>query len=64
MEALKRVDEIAIVAVPGAVDDAVQNAILDHCEDPNLLRFAVLDGRHQDVTNFNLTKEAIQGGTG
>jgi phage tail sheath protein FI len=64
LEAFKRVDEIAIVAVPGAVSDEVQNAILAHCEDPYLQdRFAILDGRHQDVTNLNLTKEAIQGGT-
>jgi uncharacterized protein len=64
LEAFKGVDEIAIVAVPGAVSDEVQNAILDHCEDPYLQdRFAILDGRHEEVTNFNLTKEAIQGGT-
>jgi phage tail sheath protein FI len=63
MEALntfKPIDEIAIVAVPGATSDAVQNAVLDHCENQYLQdRFAVLDGRRTDTA----TKEAIQGGT-
>ncbi|MEH1771562.1 MAG: phage tail sheath family protein [Nostoc sp.] len=64
LETFKPIDEIAIVVVPGAVSDEVQNAILDHCEDTYLQdRFAILDGRHEEVTNFNLTKEAIQGGT-
>ncbi|MEH1983822.1 MAG: phage tail sheath subtilisin-like domain-containing protein [Nostoc sp.] len=64
LETFKPIDEIAIVVIPGAVSDEVQNAILDHCEDTYLQdRFAILDGRHEEVTNFNLTKEAIQGGT-
>ncbi|WP_371658255.1 phage tail sheath family protein [Streptomyces sp. NBC_00280] len=54
------IDEIALVAIPGAVSDAVQGAILDHCENPYLQdRFAILDGRQTSV----LTKEAIRGGT-
>ncbi|MDW4909501.1 phage tail sheath subtilisin-like domain-containing protein [Streptomyces sp. ADMS] len=54
------IDEIALVAVPGAVSDAVQGALLDHCENQYLQdRFAILDGR-QTTT---LTKEAIRGGT-
>ena len=54
------IDEIAIVAVPGAVSDAVQTAVLDHCENEFLRdRFAILDGR-QTTT---LTKAAIQGNT-
>lgn len=53
-------DEIALVAIPGAVSDAVQGAILDHCENPYLQdRFAILDGRR----TTELTKEKIQGGT-
>ncbi|MFV2022682.1 phage tail sheath family protein [Micromonospora sp. LOL_023] len=52
------IDEIALVAIPGAVSDAVQTALLDHCENQYLQdRFAILDGR-QTTT---LTKEAIQG---
>jgi hypothetical protein len=40
--ALKNIEEIAIVAVPGHADQQIQNALLTHCE---LLRyrFAVLD---------------------
>jgi phage tail sheath protein FI len=54
------IDEIAIVAAPGATSDAVQNAVLDHCENEHLQdRFAVLDGR---VTE-DATRDAIQGGT-
>jgi uncharacterized protein len=53
------IDEIALVAVPGAVSDAVQTAMLDHCENTYLQdRFAILDGR-QTTT---LTKTGIQGG--
>ncbi|MFN6569596.1 phage tail sheath family protein [Dendronalium sp. ChiSLP03b] len=64
LDTFKPIDEIAIVAVPGAVSDEVQEAVLSHCEDQYLQdRFAILDGRYEEVTNFNLTKEAIQGGT-
>ncbi|MEU6535383.1 phage tail sheath subtilisin-like domain-containing protein [Streptomyces sp. NPDC047000] len=60
LETFTVIDEIALVAIPGAVSDAVQGAILDHCENPYLQdRFAILDGRRTTV----LTKAAIQGGT-
>jgi len=60
LDTFTAIDEIALVAIPGAVSDAVQGALLDHCENPHLQdRFAILDGR-QTTT---LTKEAIQGGT-
>lgn len=51
IEALKEKSDIALVAVPGVVDESVQQALLTHCE---LLRyrFAILDGRpkQSDVT--------------
>ncbi|GAA5193557.1 hypothetical protein GCM10023322_55840 [Rugosimonospora acidiphila] len=51
------IDEIAIVAVPGAVSAAVQDAVLDHCEGQYAQdRFAILDG--QQTTT--LTKGGIQ----
>lgn len=60
LKAFEPIDEISIVAVPGATSDAVQNAILDHCENQYLQdRFAVLDGRNVST----LTKAAIQGNT-
>ena len=59
LDTFKPIDEIALVAIPGVTDDAVQNAILDHCENPYLQdRFAILDGRRTET----LTKTAIQGG--
>jgi phage tail sheath protein FI len=60
LDTFRPIDEIAIVVVPGATSDAVQNAVLDHCENEFLKdRFAVLDGRRTDEA----TKDAIQGGT-
>jgi uncharacterized protein len=59
LDAFKAIDEIALVAIPGATGDDVQTAILDHCEGSYLQdRFAILDGR-QTTT---LTKAGIQGG--
>ncbi|HEX7242933.1 MAG TPA: phage tail sheath subtilisin-like domain-containing protein [Longimicrobiaceae bacterium] len=48
LDGFSAIDEIAIVAVPGALDAAVQQAVIDHCERMGD-RFAVLDG--QRVTN-------------
>ena len=50
------VDEIALVAVPGALDAAIQGAVLDHCENTGD-RFAILDGQRTST----LTPDAIQG---
>jgi phage tail sheath protein FI len=59
LDDLKPIDEVALVAIPGATDDAVQNAVLDHCENEFAQdRFAILDGRRTTT----LTKAAIQGG--
>jgi len=58
LQQFKAIDEIAIVAVPGALDVNVQTAVLDHCEDATLQdRFAILDG--QRATSF--TPGEIQG---
>ncbi|ADP85011.1 phage tail sheath family protein [Pseudofrankia inefficax] len=59
LDAFLDVDEISIVAIPGAISDDVQKAIVDHCENENTQdRFAVLDGR-RGVTE--LTKTDIAG---
>lgn len=50
------IDEIALVAVPGALDVDIQGALLDHCEKAGD-RFAILDG--QRATSF--TPGDIQG---
>ncbi|MEZ4731298.1 MAG: phage tail sheath subtilisin-like domain-containing protein [Caldilineaceae bacterium] len=58
-EALKQfeaIDEIAIVAVPGALAQTVQLAVIEHCERMRD-RFAILDG--QETTT--ITPSAIQG---
>ena len=43
LNALRNVEEISIVAIPGATDAALQNALINHCELMRY-RFAVLDG--------------------
>jgi Bacteriophage tail sheath protein len=53
---LAKIDEIAIVAAPGALTQAVQLAVIEHCE--NLLdRFAIIDGQRTTT----ITVSAIQG---
>ncbi len=47
------IDEIAIVAVPGALDVNIQGAVLDHCEKVGD-RFAVIDG--QRATTFTVAE--------
>jgi len=59
LKELEKIDEIAIVAAPGALEADVQTALVDHCE--NLQdRFAILDG--QETTT--ITAAAIQGSVG
>jgi phage tail sheath protein FI len=43
IEALRERNDIALVAVPGVIDRAVQSALLVHCEQLKY-RFAILDG--------------------
>ncbi len=57
LDAFKAINEIALVAIPGATADVVQNAILDHCEIQS--RFAILDGRRTKA----LSKQAVRGQT-
>ncbi len=59
LERLATIDEISLVAVPGAEDAAIQTAVIDHCRNLGD-RFAILDG--QDTAE--LTPEAIQGEVG
>jgi phage tail sheath protein FI len=58
LDRFRRIDEIALVAIPGHTDDEVQGAVISHCEDENLQdRFAILDGKR--VTT--LTPDTIKG---
>jgi phage tail sheath protein FI len=54
---LEAIDEIAIVAVPGALDATIQGDVVAHCRNMKD-RFAILDG--QRITN-NPTPAAVQG---
>src|SRR5215207_4325871 len=59
LDGFAAIDEIALVAVPGALDAATQQAVVDHCERLGD-RFAILDG--QRVTSpANWTAAAIKG---
>jgi hypothetical protein len=52
------IDEIALVAVPGATDSDIQLAVIEHCEKMGD-RFAILDGQAAD----SFTADNIQGDT-
>lgn len=57
LKKFEAIDEIAIVAIPGALDTAVQNALVTHCA--NLKdRFAILDGQATET----IEADAIRGG--
>jgi hypothetical protein len=49
LSAFSAIDEIAVVAVPGATDAAIQKAIVDHCENAGD-RFAILDGKQNPAS--------------
>jgi phage tail sheath protein FI len=55
---LAKIDEIAIVAAPGALQEDVQETLIDYCEDLKD-RFAILDGQ----STTTITATAIQGNT-
>jgi hypothetical protein len=60
LDAFAAIDEIALVAVPGITDKAVQTAVITHCVNTGD-RFAILDGVQAPAT---LTSAAIQNGVG
>jgi phage tail sheath protein FI len=59
LKAFEGIDEIALVAVPGGTDAAIQSAVISHCENVGD-RFAILDGQNTGT----YTTAAIQGTTG
>ncbi len=58
LKELEKIDEIAIVAAPGALSKPVQDAIIEHCENMKD-RFAILDGQRTTT----ITVDAIKGKT-
>lgn len=59
LERFAAVDEIALVAVPGALDLGVQTAVIDHCENAGD-RFALLDGQRVDEFTPLAVKGALR----
>jgi len=59
LDGFAAIDEIALVAVPGALDAATQQAVIDHCERMGD-RFAILDGQRITAPS-NWTVAAIKG---
>ena len=53
------IDEIAIVAVPGALSGEVQLKLLEHCENMKD-RFAVLDAQETDTISAGAVKGAVR----
>jgi len=60
LKKLEAIDEVAIVAVPGAITKAVQELAIDHCATATKDRVAILDGSSQIAT---LTPAAISNAT-
>ncbi len=58
LDGFKAIDEITLVAVPGATSAGIHGAIMDHCENMGD-RFAILDGNQVET----FTIEEIQGNT-
>ncbi|MGB9180927.1 MAG: phage tail sheath subtilisin-like domain-containing protein [Pyrinomonadaceae bacterium] len=62
LKKFEAIDEIAIVAVPGALDDGTQAAVIAHCENMKD-RFAIIDG--QQITSFGSNPvEEVKGPVG
>lgn len=59
LKGMEAIDEIAIVAIPGAIDDAVRDALVTHCVNMTD-RVAVLDGNR---ANPPTNTASIQGAT-
>jgi phage tail sheath protein FI len=62
LDIFKSIDEIAIVAIPGEVDAAVQGMVLDHCEKMED-RFAILDGQRLSDKEGGYLPADVKGGT-
>lgn len=61
LSAFATLDEIALVAMPGAIDDAARDAIVSHCEKVSD-RFAILDGPETAADLTTLSAISANGG--
>lgn len=61
LKALATIDEIALVAMPGATDNAIRDKLVAHCKSTSD-RFAILDGPDSVTDLGTLTKATAEGG--
>jgi phage tail sheath protein FI len=59
LKTYEAIDEIALVAAPGALGDAVQLKVLEHCESLQE-RFAIIDGQETDTIDVDSIKGPIR----
>lgn len=62
LEEFERVDEIAIVAMPGAIDDGIRDKLVAHCRKTGD-RFAIFDGPQTAKNLITLTQIAAETST-
>ncbi|HEY9607574.1 MAG TPA: phage tail sheath subtilisin-like domain-containing protein [Allocoleopsis sp.] len=61
LEALQRIDEISLVLLPGGYNDAIRDALVEHCHIKTGDRFAILDAKGPDIVPYqNLTQTLTQ----
>ena len=61
LEALQRIDEISLVLLPGGYNDAIRDALVEHCQIKTGDRFAILDAKGPDIVPYqNLTQTLTQ----
>jgi phage tail sheath protein FI len=58
LQKFEAIDEIAIVAAPGALSDSVQTAVINHCKNMQD-RFAIIDGQVTTTITVNAIKGAV-----
>lgn len=61
LDALARIDDVALVAAPGQTDDNIRNRLIIHCRTTGD-RFAILDGPETAADLTTLTRIAADGG--
>ena len=59
LKTFEAIDEIAIVAVPGALSEEVQLKTIEHCENMKD-RFAILDGQESETISSTSLKGAVR----
>jgi len=58
LQKFESIDEIAIVAAPGALSNTVQDAVINHCKNMQD-RFAIIDGQATTTITVNAIKGPV-----